>query len=192
VRRLVNKPDKAPSRHKQTMSDSNPIKKSHGLVPVLTELTDQDIEGKRVLVRADLNVLNEWGKLIADASFENLLPTVRFLQERKAEKTLLLGTAQNAAEYVKEIFDMQRIGDLLQEQLKLPVITIKHYRGADAASAVEQTPHGCIVLLGNVGADSREKEDNEKNRQVLAHEIVAALKIDLYVNDAPRASKHAY
>ena len=145
-----------------------------------------------MLVRADLNLLNEWGKLMSNASFEHLLPTLRFLQEHKAKKIILLGTAQSVAEGVKEIFNMQRIGDALQLQLNLPLLTLKGWSGSDVANLVDQTPPGHIVLLGNIGADPREKEENEKKRQALADEILATLNIELYVNDAPQASKHVY
>ncbi|HYR83482.1 MAG TPA: phosphoglycerate kinase [Terriglobia bacterium] len=188
---MMIKPDRASALEERT-SDSETRTKRQRLVPVLADLTLEEIEGKRVLVRADLNFLNEWGKLISDASFEHLLPTLRFLQEHKAEKIILLGTAQTNAEGVKEIFDMQRIGDVLQEQLKLPVLTLKHWKGTDAATEVGQTPPGHIVLLGNIGADPREKEDNVRKRQALVDEILAALNIQLYVNDAPQASKYIY
>ena len=191
VKGLMIKPDRAPTLEERT-SDSETGGKSQRLVPVLTDLTPEEIEGKRVLLRADLNFLNEWGKLMSDASFDHLLPTLRFLQEHKAEKIILLGTAQTAAERVTELFDMQRIGDVLQEQLKLPVLTVKHWKGPDAATEVGQTPRGHIVLLGNIGADPREKEENERKRQALVDEILAALKIELYVNDAPQASRYTY
>jgi len=57
---------------------------------------------------------------------------------------------------------------------------------------VGQTPPDHIVLLGNIGADPWEKEENEKKRQALAAEILATLKIELYVNDAPQASRYSY
>ena len=177
---------------KERPSNPAPAKTHPRLVPALTELPPEEIEGKTVLVRADLNSLNEWGKLIGGASFEHLLPTVQFLQERRAKRIILLGTAQITAERVQEIFDMQRIGDVLQDQLPLPVLTLKHWKGAEAATAVRQAPPGHIVLLGNVGADPGEKEENEAKRQALAGEILAALRIELYVNDAPLASKFAY
>src|SRR5439155_4231023 len=191
VKGVMNKPDGASTLNTQQTSDSKPREKRQSLVPLLTDVMPEEIKGKRVLVRADLNFLDEWGKLVSDASFEHLLPTLRLLEYHEAKTIILLGTAQQASEGVKEIFDMQRIGDVLEEQLKLPVLTLKHWKGADAATGVEQAPPGHIVLLGNVGADPREKEESEKKRQALANEL-AALKIDLYVNDAPQASKHAY
>ena len=192
VKGLMNKPPGVSTLDKTPASYSKTEEKNRRLVPVLTDLPPEEIEGKRVLVRADLNFLNEWGKLMSSVSFEHLLPTLRFLQEHKAKKIILLGTAQSVAEGVKEIFDMQRIGDALQAQLKLPVLTLKRWTGADAAIEVDQTPPDHIVLLGNIGADPREKEENEKKRQALADEILATLKIELYVNDAPQASKHVY
>ena len=190
VKGVMNKPDGASTLNTEQTSDSKPREKRQSLVPLLTDVMPEEIKGKRVLVRADLNFLDEWGKLVSDASFEHLLPTLRLLEYHEAKTIILLGTAQQASEGVKEIFDMQRIGDVLEEQLKLPVLTLKHWKGADAATGVEQAPPGHIVLLGNVGADPREKEESEKKRQALANEL-AALKIDLYVNDAPQASKHA-
>jgi hypothetical protein len=189
---LINKPDTGSKLDQEWPSDPQRGQKCQRLVPVLTDLTPEEIEGKTVLVRADLNFLNEWGRLISNASFEHLLPTLRFLQEHKAKRIILLGTAQNAAERVTEIFDMQRIGEVLQERLKLPVLTLKHWKGTDAATAVGQTPPGHIVLLGNIGADPGEKEENEKKRRTVADEILAALKIELYVNDAPQASRYTY
>ncbi len=192
VKGLMNRPEGVSTLDKAPASDSKTEEKSQRLVPVLTDLPPEEIEGKTVLVRADLNFLNEWGKLMSNASFEHLLPTLRLLQEHKAEKIILLGTAQSAVEGVKEIFDMQRIGDALQAQLKFPVLTLKRWTGSYVANRVDQTPPGHIVLLGNIGADPREKEENEKKRQALVDEILATLKIELYVNDAPQASKHVY
>jgi len=188
---LNNKPERTPKRIRETVLDVKPREKLQSLVPVLTDLPREEIKGKRVLVRADLDFLNEWGKLLSDASFEHVLPTIRLLQEQQAQKIILLGTAQRDSERVKELFDMQRIGEVLQEQLKLPVRTLRHWKGTDAATAVDQAPASHIVLLGNIGADPWEKEENEKKRQTLANEL-ATLRIDLYINDAPRASKHAY
>jgi len=192
VKGLMNKPEGVSTLDNVPASDSKTEEKHQRLVPVLTDLPLEEIEGKRVLVRADLNFLNQWGSLTSNASFEHLLPTLRFLQEHKATKIILLGTAQSAARGVKEIFNMQRIGDALQLQLNLPVFILRGWSGSDVANLVDQTPPGHIVLLGNIGADPREKEENEKKRQALADEILATLKIELYVNDAPQASKHVY
>src|SRR5207247_6293841 len=186
----MNRPEGVSTLDKEPASDSKTEEKCQRLVPVLTDLPPEEIEGKRVLMRADLNFLNEWGKLMSNASFEHLLPTLRLLQEHKAEKIILLGTAQSAVEGVKEIFDMQRIGDALQAQLKLPVLTLKRWTGSDVANRVDQTPPGHIVLLRNIGAHPREKEENEKKRQALVDEILATQQIERYVSESPRRSNN--
>src|SRR5437899_5976021 len=142
VKGVMNKPDGPSTLNTEQTSDSKPREKRQSLVPLLTDVMPEEIKGKRVLVRADLNFLDEWGKLVSDASFEHLLPTLRLLEYHEAKTIILLGTAQQASEGVKEIFDMQRIGDVLEEQLKLPVLTLKHWKGADAATGVEQAPPG--------------------------------------------------
>src|SRR5206468_12293366 len=98
VKGLMNRPEGVSTLDKAPASDSKTEEKCQRLVPVLTDLPPEEIEGKTVLVRADLNFLNEWGKLMSNASFEHLFPTLRFLQEHKAEKIILLGTAQSAVE----------------------------------------------------------------------------------------------
>src|SRR5438876_9329444 len=74
----------------------------------------------------------------------------------------------------------------------MPQLTPKRVTEIDLANREHQTPPGHIVLLGNIGADPREKEENEKKRQALVDEILATLKIELYVNDAPQDSMHVY
>src|SRR5436190_16934180 len=86
VKGLMNKPEGVSTLDNVPASDSKTEEKCQRLVPVLTDLPLEEIEGKRVLVRADLNFLNQWGSLTSNASFEHLLPTLRFLQEHKATK----------------------------------------------------------------------------------------------------------
>src|SRR3989344_2443724 len=58
---------------------------------VLPTLDSLKIEGKRVLLRLDLDVSLEDDKVVEDSRLKAAVPTIEYLQEQKASEIIILG-----------------------------------------------------------------------------------------------------
>ncbi|MBD2797500.1 phosphoglycerate kinase [Xenorhabdus sp. 18] len=136
------------------------------------KMTDLDLAGKRVLIRADLNVPVKDGKVTSDARIRASLPTIEaaLSQGAKVMVTSHLGRPTEG-EYNEE-FSLQPVVDYLKEALSSPVRLEKDYlEGVEAAE-------GELVVLENVRFNKGEKKDDE----TLSKQYAALC--DVYVMDA--------
>jgi phosphoglycerate kinase len=135
-------------------------------------MSDLDLEGKRVLIREDLNVPVQDGKVTSDARIRASLPTIRHALEAGARVMLMshLGRPKEG-EYAEE-FSLRPVAERLSELLGKPVPLVKDY-----LDGVEVAP-GEAVLFENVRFNPGEK----KNDEALARKLAALC--DVYVMDA--------
>ncbi|WP_303901681.1 phosphoglycerate kinase [Thiohalomonas denitrificans] len=137
------------------------------------KLTDLDLAGKRVLIRADLNVPVKNGKVTSDARISASMPTIEHCINAGA-KVMVMSHRGRPEEGVVDVENsMQPIADDLSEKLGKPVALIKDY--------LENAPEiadGTVVLLENVRFNRGEKKDDE----ALAKKYAALC--DVYVMDA--------
>ena len=135
-------------------------------------MQDLTLKGKRVLIRADLNVPVKDGKIGDDTRIRASLPAIRQALEAGAAVmvTSHLGRPKEGSLRPEDSLApvAQRIGELLGR--KVPV-------KADWVDGVDVKP-GDLVLLENCRTNTGEKADDEK----LARKIAALC--DVYVNDA--------
>jgi phosphoglycerate kinase len=128
-------------------------------------VADLPVEGRRVLVRADLNVPLRDGAVADDARIRASLPTTRLLLEHGAAQVILCSHLGRPKGQVKPELSLAPVAARLSELLGEPVAF-----GDDA--------DGRVRLLENLRFDPRE----EANDPALAAELAA--KADVYVNDA--------
>jgi hypothetical protein len=164
------------------------------LAQTLADLPDGNIQGKRVLVRVDLNVLDVDGRLapMGHAQIQQTLTVVRELSKRGASKVIL-------AAHTHRDWPMGYVRTLLQEdsdkealEKKLPKLRFKVFNKAGGwprEAAIQKEPEGSVILLDNLAADERETAENPDDRVSLAQEL--ARLSDVYINDAPSASQDA-
>jgi phosphoglycerate kinase len=158
------------------------------LLNTLPSIKDlQDLTGKRVLVRADLNApLDDALKVTDDTRIRASLPTVEYLLERGA-KVILCSHLGRPKGQVVESMRLKPIVAILQERLPN---TIVHYcqtvSGAGAEGMAGQLGNGELMVLENLRFDPRE----EKNDPAMAEEL--AKLADIYVNDAFGAAHRAH
>ncbi len=131
-----------------------------------------NLEGVKVLVRADFNVPVENGVVVDDFRIRAALPTVDFLLSKGAVVILMSHLEDNDGEYLT----LQPIADRLQK-LERPVTFIKDYA---KAYEIINTPasQGSCYLLENLRFFEGEKKNDKKFAQQLASLA------DIYVNDA--------
>jgi len=136
------------------------------------KMTDLDLAGKRVFIRADLNVPVKDGKVTSDARILASLPTIQHCIEAGAKVmvTSHLGRPSEG-EYAPE-FSLQPVVDYLDDALSCDVKLAKDYLNGLDLNAGE------LVVLENVRFNQGEKSnDSELSQQY------AAL-CDIFVMDA--------
>ena len=142
------------------------------------------MEGKRVLVRADLNVPLDKGKVTDDTRIRASLPTIELLRERGASVVLVshLGRPKGPDPDLSMAPVGLRLGELLDVSVKLAPGVV----GTDVGAMASELSPGEVLLLEN----SRFEEGETKNDPALA-EALAGL-ADLYVNDAFGSAHRAH
>jgi len=137
------------------------------------KLTDLDVAGKRVLIRADMNVPVKDGKVTSDARITASMPTIEHCMKAGAKLMVMSHRGRPEEGVVDEENSMQPIADDMSLKLGKAVPLVKDY--LDNAPAVGE---GEVVLLENVRFNAGEKKDNE----ALARKYASLC--DIYVMDA--------
>ncbi|PJG84941.1 phosphoglycerate kinase [Conservatibacter flavescens] len=136
------------------------------------KMTDLDLAGKRVFIRADLNVPVKEGKVTSDARIRATIPTLKLALEKGAKVMVTSHLGRPTEGEFKPEDSLQPVVDYLNEALDVPVRLVQDY-----LDGVEvQT--GEIVVLENVRVNKGEK----KNAEELAKKYAALC--DVFVMDA--------
>lgn len=119
-------------------------------------MNDLDLAGKRVLIRADLNVPVKDGKVTSDARITASLPTFKKAMEAGAKVMVMSHRGRPTEGEYSEENSLQPIADDLSAKLGKTVRLIKDYLGA-----APEVADGELVLLENVRFNAGEKKDSE-------------------------------
>ena len=140
---------------------------------------DIDVKGKRVLLRADLNVPldPETGEIGDDTRVLAILPTINYLVDNKAKLILCSHFGRPEGKVVDEL-RLAPVGERLSQTLGLPVQIAKDCIGPDVEEAVGRLKEGDILLLENLRFHPEEEQNDPGFAQALARLA------DVYVNDA--------
>jgi phosphoglycerate kinase len=141
------------------------------------DLESVDVRGKRVLVREDLNVPLDGGRVTDFTRIDAALPTLRDLSERRARVVVMshLGRPDGV---VVESLRMAPVAKALGERLGMTVKTAPDCIGPQATAAMDALADGGVLLLENV----RFHKEEEANDDGFARELASLG--DMYVNDA--------
>jgi phosphoglycerate kinase len=120
------------------------------------KLTDLDLAGKRVLIRADLNVPVKDGKVTSDARITASMPTIEHCMKAGASVMVMSHRGRPEEGKVDEENSMQPIAETMSEKLGKEVRLVKDY--LDKAPEVAA---GEVVLLENVRFNVGESKDDE-------------------------------
>ncbi|MFN0096835.1 MAG: phosphoglycerate kinase [Dehalococcoidia bacterium] len=145
---------------------------------------DIDVAGKRVLVRADLNVPLADGAVADDTRIRESLPTIQYLLDHGAKVIVCshLGRPKGRDESLSLAPVAGRLGNLLEREVTLAPDCV----GAETAAAVAKTPASAVVLLENL----RFHKEEEANDAGFAAQLASLAEI--YVNDAFGAAHRAH
>jgi phosphoglycerate kinase len=144
-----------------------------------------DIAGKRVLVRVDLNVPVADGKVTDATRIERVAPTILELSDRGAKVILLAHFGRPKGEPVADM-SLSLIVRSVSQVLGRDVQFASDCIGSDAEQAVAKLANGDILLLEN----TRFHKEEEKNDGTFTKALAA--NGDIYVNDAFSAAHRAH
>ena len=142
-------------------------------------------KGKRVLVRVDLNVPMENGKVTDATRIDRILPTIREIAD-KGGKVILLAHFGRPKNGPDEANSLKPIAAVLADHLKRPVAFAADCIGEVAEKAVAAMKDGDVLLLEN----TRFHKGEEKNDPAIVAGLAALG--DAYVNDAFSAAHRAH
>ncbi|HDR1042519.1 TPA: phosphoglycerate kinase [Pasteurella multocida] len=136
------------------------------------KMTDLDLSGKRVFIRADLNVPVKDSKVTSDARIRATIPTLKLALEKGAKVMVTSHLGRPTEGEFDEANSLKPVVDYLNANLDVPVRLVRDYLdGVD----VNQ---GEIVVLENVRINKGEK----KNDPELGKKYAALC--DVFVMDA--------
>jgi phosphoglycerate kinase len=154
-------------------------------MPTFRSLDDADVKGKRVLVRVDLNVPMQDGKVADSTRIEEIVPTIAELAS-KGGKVILLSHFDRPKGRDPE-YSLRPVAAELAGLLKRPVAFAEDCIGPQAEAAVAALKNGDTLCLEN----TRFHPGEEKNDPEFAKKLAALG--DIFVNDAFSAAhrRHA-
>jgi phosphoglycerate kinase len=146
---------------------------------------DVDVGGRRVFLRADLNVPLDDGRITDDTRIRASLPTIVHLLERGATVVLASHLGRPKGK-VNDALRLKPVADRLSQLLGRPVRMTGDALGPGVQLAVDKLRPGDMLLLENL----RFRPEEEGNDPEFAKALAAGM--DLYVNDAFGAAHRAH
>lgn len=143
----------------------------------IEDLTEEELKGKKVLVRCDVNVPLDGKKITDDTRIRSSVPTIEYLKNKGAIVTVCshLGRPKDGPE---DKFSLgpcaERLGELLGQEVKLAPDCI----GEEVEKIVNAAKPGDVIMLEN----TRFYKEETKNEPSFVEKL--AKPFDLYVNDA--------
>src|SRR3954464_1962724 len=147
-------------------------------------LDSADLSGKRVLVRVDLNVPMENGRITDSTRIERVAPTITEISQKGGKVILLAHFGPPEGHDPKE--SLKPVAADLARILKKPVAFADDCIGETAEKAVAAMKNGDILMLEN----TRFHKEEEKNDPAFVEKL--AKLGDIYVNDAFSAAHRAH
>lgn len=148
-------------------------------------LDKANVDGKRVLVRVDLNLPVRDGKVTDATRLTRVLPTIRELTKRNAKVILLSHFGRPKGKVIPEM-SLGPVADAVAEALGTSCMFASDCIGEKAAAAVNAMQPGQVLLLEN----TRFHAGEEKNDAEFAKALAA--NGDVFVNDAFSAAHRAH
>ena len=147
-------------------------------------LDGADLKGKRVLVRVDLNVPMENGRVADRTRLERVIPTIQEIADKGGKVVLLSHFGRPKGREPEQ--SLKPIAAALSDVLGRPVAFAEDCIGEAAAKAVASMKEGDILLLENTRFHAGEEKDDGGFAKALA------TLGDVYVNDAFSAAHRAH
>jgi phosphoglycerate kinase len=139
-------------------------------------LDDADVKGKRVLLRVDLNVPMQEGKILDSTRIEEVAPTIIELSDKGGKVILLSHLGRPRGRDPRS--SLRPVAAEVARIVKRPVSFAEDCVGPQAEAAIAAMKNGDILCLEN----TRFHPEEEKNDKIFAKQLAALG--DIFVDDA--------
>jgi phosphoglycerate kinase len=162
-----------------------------GGVPDIPSLDTLQVEGKRVLLRVDINspIDADTGEIVDDSRLDKSLPTIRELADRGA-RLVIIAHQGDALDY-HNLVSLEPHARRLTEKLGRTVGFVDDVAGPAARDAIAMVGAGEILLLDNLRFYGEELSTFERDVRLTFEEMESTYLVrhlaplfDCYVNDA--------
>ena len=143
------------------------------------------LNGKKILLRLDLNVPLENGKITDTTRIDKIIPTINFLLKKNA-KIIILSHMGRPKGKIKNELSLKPLCESLKDKLNENIKLITKNLNEINSSDLFNDQDGKIVMLENL----RFYEEEEKNNSEFAKHLASLG--DIYVNDAFSCSHRAH
>src|ERR1700710_2891506 len=147
-------------------------------------LDDVDLKGKRVLLRVDLNVPMDNGRVGDTTRLERVAPTITEISGKGGKVILLAHFGRPKGRDAKD--SLKPVAAALAQVIKRPVAFADDCVGEVAEKAVKAMKDGDVLCLEN----TRFRKEEEKNDPAFVAEL--AKLGDIWINDAFSAAHRAH
>jgi phosphoglycerate kinase len=154
-------------------------------VRTLDDLLSDGVAGRRVLVRADLNVplSKDSGRITDDGRVHASLPTLTALRDGGARVLVAAHLGRPKGE-PDPVYSLAPVAERLSELLDSPVAVATDVVGDSARETADSLADGDVALLENVRFDPRETSKDAAERGALADQFAELLGPDgAFVSD---------
>ena len=146
---------------------------------------EKNLNGKRILLRLDLNVPLENGKIIDATRIDKILPTLKFLISQNTKIIILSHVGRPKGKIINELSLKPICEDLknkLNQNVKLIKKNINEINNEDFFDNIDEK----IIMLENIRFYYEEEKNDPEFARHLSHLA------DIYVNDAFSCSHRAH
>ncbi|MDC0454885.1 phosphoglycerate kinase [Candidatus Pelagibacter sp.] len=146
---------------------------------------EKNLKDKKILLRLDLNVPLDNGKIIDTTRIDKILPTLRFLIKQNSKIIILSHVGRPKGKVINELSlkpICKDLGDKLNQNVKLITKNISEVNNKDLFNNIDEK----IIMLENI----RFYFEEEKNDPKFAKHLASLA--DIYVNDAFSCSHRAH
>ena len=143
----------------------------------LDDLLENNLKGKTVYLRADLNLPTINGKVTDTTRIKSILPTIRELKKNKCKIVILSHFGRPKGSYNKKM-SLKHIIPKVEKVTRSKIYFSKDHSGINFEKLIKKIPEKSILIMEN----TRFHRGEEKNFKYFAKDL--AKNCDFFVNDA--------
>ena len=143
----------------------------------LDDLLENNLKGKTVYLRADLNLPTINGKVTDTTRIKSILPTIRELKKNKCKIVILSHFGRPKGSYNKKM-SLKHIIPKVEKVTRSKIYFSKDHSGINFEKLIKKVPDGSVGIMEN----TRFHRGEEKNFKYFAKDL--AKNCDFFVNDA--------
>ena len=143
----------------------------------LDDLLENNLKGKTVYLRADLNLPTINGKVTDTTRIKSIIPTIRELKKNKCKIVILSHFGRPKGSYNKKM-SLKHIIPKVEKVTRSKIYFSKDHSGINFEKLIKKIPDGSVVIMEN----TRFHKGEEKNFKYFAKDL--AKNCDFFVNDA--------